>query len=110
MMKCIIKRNIFEMFTVYTCDRCPYKKEDEFIYIGHNLIAVYYFYDNCPTLAINPNCIITNSNKLRILMKDAIINNDQILFLFLENFKLDDYYDVFLDILDSGLSIQIISC
>lgn len=110
MMNCTRRRNIFELFTIYTCERCPYKREDEFIYIGHNLIAIYYLYNNCPTLGVNPDYIIVNSNKLRILMKDAILNNDQIIFLFLDDFKLEDYYDVFLDILDSELSIQIICC
>jgi len=107
-MRCKPKRNIFNLFQVLTCENCPNKRNDEFIYIGRNVIAIYYVFDSCLDLEIDKDLIFPNVEKLKILLKDAILNQDKIFMCMLEDFDLENYYDVFEKVLDEGLSVQII--
>lgn len=108
-MKCGVKRNIFSLFTVYNCRGCKYKKDDEIIYIGRNVIAIYHLFDECINLEIDKDLLVCDNEKLILLLKDAIKYQDEIFFCFLDDFKLDNYYDVFEKIIDENLSIQIIT-
>ena len=108
-MKCNHKRTIFDLFSVYTCEGCKHQRKDELIIIGNQLIAIYYLSDNCPHVETNDDYFLIGSNKLRLLLKDAIVYHNQIMLFFFEEFKLEKYYDLFEKIMDDGLSIQVIS-
>ena len=108
-MKCEVKRNIFNLFNIFTCEACNYKKEDEFIYLGRNVIAIYHLFDGCLNLEIDKDLIVPENQKLKLLLKDAIKYQGDIFFCFLDDFRLDDYYDVLEKIIDDGLSVQIIT-
>ena len=72
------------------------------------MIAIYYVFDSCLDLEIDKDLIFPNVEKLKILLKDAILNQDKIFMCMLEDFDLENYYDVFEKVLDEGLSVQII--
>ena len=108
-MKCKKKRNIFTLFEMFICNACKYKAEDEFIYIGRNVIAIYHLFDNCLNLDIDKDLLVSDNEKLKLLLMDAIKHQDEIFFCFLEDFNLDNYYDVLENICDENLSIQIIT-
>jgi len=108
-MKCSKKRNIFTLFEVFTCDDCINKSKDEFIYIGRKVIAIYQLFDNCLNLEIDKDLLVSYNEKLILLLKDAIKHQKEIFFCFLDDFKLDNYYDVLEKITDEGLSVQIIT-
>ncbi|MCK9471202.1 MAG: hypothetical protein WC006_03565 [Bacilli bacterium] len=108
-MKCIIKRNIFNLFEFFSCTGCKNKKEDEYIYIGRNVIAIYHLFDNCINLEIDVDFLVYDNPKLKLLLRDAIKYQDEIFFCFLEDFKLDNYYEMFEKIIEDNFSIQIIT-
>lgn len=108
-MKCNLKRSIFTLFEVFNCENCKYKQNDEFIYIGRNVIGIYYLFDDCLNLEMDKELLIGDSSKLKLLLRDAIINQEEIFLCLLEDFKLSFYYDEFEKILDAGLSVQIIT-
>jgi hypothetical protein len=108
-MNCIKKRTVFDLFEVYKCDKCNYHKKDEFIYIGNNIVGIYHLFNNCKYLILDVDYLIFDSKKLKILLKDAILNYENILLIFVEEFRIEPFYDIFSKILDSGLSIQIIT-
>lgn len=108
-MKCMKKRTIFNLFDVLTCSNCINKKEDEFIMLGDNVIAIYYLFDNCSSLDVDKELLTFDLKKLKLLLKDAIFNQDKIFLLFLEDFKLENFYDVFDKIIDEKLDIQVIT-
>ena len=108
-MQCIKKRNIFTLFDVYSCEGCSKRSKDEVIYIGRNVIAIYQLFDNCLNLELDKDVLLMDSKKLKLLLKDAIKHQDEILFCILEDFHLDNYYDIFEDIINDDLSIQIVT-
>ncbi len=96
------------MFQVFECSDCKCKRNDEFIYIGRNVIAIYYLFDNCVDLEIDKELLVQDLDKFKVLIKDAILHQNEIFFCFLDDFKLEDYYDVFDKIIDEDLSVQIV--
>lgn len=82
---------------------------DEEITIGRNSVFVYHLFDRCPNLGIDYDFLIFDSLKLKVLLRDAVNYQDRIWFLFLEELNLTPFYDIFSAILDSGLSIQIVT-
>jgi len=108
-MKCKKKRTVFELFEIFTCENCQFKKEDKQIIIGNNLISIYHLFNNCEAIEIDVDYLIFDCIKLKILLKDAIIYDSEIMFIFIEDFNLEQYYDVFSGILDNELSIQIVT-
>ncbi len=107
-MKCVRKRTVFDLLSVYTCAGCEYRREDELIVIGRQVIAVYYLGDNCPHLPERDDYALSGSSKLRLLLKDAISHDNEIMLFLFEQFNLRDYYDLFEKIMDEGLSVQVI--
>lgn len=73
------------------------------------MIAIYHLFDECINLEIDKDLLVCDNEKLILLLKDAIKYQDEIFFCFLDDFKLDNYYDVFEKITDENLSIQIIT-
>jgi|SRR5690554_3825354 len=108
-MKCKQRRTIFDLFSVYTCQGCKYKREDELIVIGKQTVAIYYISDNCPFAEKDNEYFLSASKKLRLLFKDAIINYEKIMLFFFEEFNAEKYYEVFEKIMDADLSVQVIS-
>lgn len=99
-VKCGRKRTVFDLLSVYTCAGCEYRREDELIVIGRQVIAVYYLGDNCPHLPERDDYALSGSSKLRLLLKDAISHDNEIMLFLFEQFNLRDYYDLFEKIMD----------
>lgn len=73
------------------------------------MIAIYHLYDNCLNLEIDKDLIVSENEKLKLLLKDAIKNQNDIFFCFLDDFRLDNYYEVLEKVTDDNLSVQIIT-
>ncbi|NLD26702.1 MAG: hypothetical protein GX661_05000 [Acholeplasmataceae bacterium] len=108
-MNCREKRSFFNIFTIFDCRSCPFQKEDENLIIGENNIGIYHLFRDCPQVPINKDDLYYDHPKLRHLLMDAIRYQEEIFLLFVEEFRLSSYIEVFDKILDSGLSIQIIT-
>jgi len=108
-MICKKTRTIFNLFTFFSCEGCQYKKEDEWALIGNNIYAVYYLNDNCPHLQYKDEEFFGGTSKFNLLIKDAILYNSQIIFLFFEEFQHELYYRIFEKIMDEGLDVQILT-
>lgn len=106
-MNCKPKRTIFEFLQIYSCDNCKYQKEDEFIYIGSKLIGIYYPVINCPHLK-DEQYFIDNNLRLNKLLLEACLYQNEIFFLWFDNFKLNYYYSIFEAIIEEDYSIQIL--
>jgi len=53
--------------------------------------------------------LISTSKKLRILLKDAIINDAKIFLFYVEDLKIGDFLEIFAQILDAGFHVQVIT-
>ncbi|HHX79470.1 MAG TPA: hypothetical protein GX692_00170 [Acholeplasmataceae bacterium] len=108
-MNCKQKRTFFNLFQIYDCKTCPYQKTDEFFLIGNTNISIYYLFGDCPNVEIDKEFLYFTSKKLKWLLLDAIIYQQEILVIFIEEFRLEKYYFILDCLLNFGLSIQIIS-
>jgi pyoverdine/dityrosine biosynthesis protein Dit1 len=84
-------------------------EEDEFIIIGNNNVSIYHLFEDCPHLEIDKDYLYFYSQKLKRLMLDAIIYQEEILLIFIEEFFLEKHFDIIEKLLEVGLSIQIIT-
>ena len=108
-MKCKKIRTLFNLFEVFDCKNCRHNLEDEHFLIGHYYVSIYHLFNQCEVLGINYDDLIYNSKKLKFLLKDAISYNDKIFLIFIENFQIETYFEIFERILDNDLNIQIIT-
>lgn len=76
---------------IYTCKGCKYNLEDIKFTIGRNTVNIYYCNFRC-NLVDSYNELIYN--KIILFLKDAIINYDKILFLWIDNFDLESSYEL----------------
>ncbi|HEY8395157.1 MAG TPA: hypothetical protein VIK96_00090 [Bacilli bacterium] len=107
-MNCKKKRTFFNLFQIYDCGNCFYQKEDEFFFIGNTNISIYYLFQDCPHLEIDKEYLYFFSKKLKRILLDAVIHQEEILLVFIEDFELSRYYHLIEQLLDFGLSLQII--
>ena len=108
--KCNQTRTMFNLFQIYNCHNCDKFKEDEFIKIGNQIIAIYYIFNQCEFLGINKDVLVYNSKKVKILLKESIINDKNIFLFFVDGFfEIDKYFNLFERIMDNDLDIQIIT-
>ena len=108
-MNCKQRRTFFNLFQIYDCKNCPYQKTDEFFLIGNTNISIYYLLRDCPQVEIDKEYLYFTSEKLKRILLDAIIYQEEILLIFLEDFILERSYFLLDFLLNFGLSIQIIS-
>lgn len=108
-MECKSKRTFLELFVVYDCKSCPHQVADEQIIIGRGTIGIYHLFEGCAFLKTDGNKLVSTSKKLRILLKDAILNDARIFLFYVEDFKIESFMEIFAQILDAGFHVQVIT-
>ena len=87
-MKCERKRDLFNIFEVFTCDDCEYYCKDEFIFMGETRINIYYLASRCKLIEYDDE-YIAFSKKLKMFIKDCILNQYNILCIWLKRDELE---------------------
>ncbi|HBP25833.1 MAG TPA: hypothetical protein DD618_02655 [Acholeplasmatales bacterium] len=108
-MECKTKRTFLDLLTIYNCKNCPHQVTDEQIIIGRGTIGIYHLFEGCALLKTDREQLISTSKKLRILLKDAIINDAKIFLFYVEDLKIGDFLEIFAQILDAGFHVQVIT-
>ena len=91
-MICKDRKNIFNYFEVSKCDRCDYYLEDYSILVGSNYIYVYYI-NKCVLNEYDSELLFGFDKKVRLFIKDAIINQDKINVLIIEGNLIDKLHN-----------------
>lgn len=97
------------MFQVKKCQDCRGYKEDEEIVIDHQHIFIYQVFRLCEVDDDGYQDLIFYSKRLKLLYKDAIYGKDDSIILFLENFKIDESYDLLEVLLGFEKDIHIVT-
>lgn len=109
-MNCKENRSIFNLFKIFNCEDCDsFYKDEEFV-IGKRKINLYYSINKCKYVNIvkEENNIYFNS-KVKLFLKDAILNSDNILILWVNKNEIND--DLIEQLLEFDLDIHImINC
>lgn len=95
-------RTLFNLFEIFSCDKCKFLRRDEYYVIGELNLNIYY---------TNDLCILNKSDetiKLKILLKDAIFCNNDNLIVWLDEFDFDKDENLVYDLLSFDLNVQII--
>lgn len=108
-MKCERRRTLLNLFEVYDCKKCEYYHDDEYFVVGNTHIFVYYLFNLCHLDNENIDYLFYYSRKITLFYKDAIINHDNILFLFIEDFNIEKYFDILNLFLNMNLDLQILT-
>lgn len=105
---CQKKRTIFNLFEVYDCHDCKLLVKDEEYVVGEHTLYIYHLNDGCIlNIDYSKEDVIT-SKKLKIFLKDAIINQDDILVLWLDSFSPNYQENDFLNLISFDLDVHII--
>lgn len=77
-------RSFLDFFTVYNCDKCNEYYDNNYVYVGNNTINI----------ITKNNCInkLMSIKTIKLLLKDAIINQDKTL-LWLDDIELERAFD-----------------
>jgi len=105
----LVKRSFLNMETVFRCDRCEHFVLDEQIIVGNKTIGIYHIFPGCRLLKDLTNDQIAHSQRLKLLLKDAIIFQEQIVLFYEESLSFNRLLDVFSAFLDAGYFVQIIT-
>jgi hypothetical protein len=108
-MECKTKRTFLDLFEVYECKNCPHQVTDEQIIIGRRTIGIYHLFEGCGLLKTDCESLIATSKKMRILLKDAVINDAKIFLFYVEDFQIGKFTEIFAQILDAGFHVQVIT-
>lgn len=107
-MKCKRQRTIFDFFSFWDCSKCKEIQEDVVIPIGKRVIGIYYLQEGCSYIKTNQEEVFAFSKKLKQLLQEAMIVQEEIVLLLMEDFTLEEMDDVLDAFLNIGLDIQII--
>ncbi len=102
---CKSKRTFFDLFMFYDCKDCKLLVSDEYYNIGDLLVNIYYI-ERC--LLNENNDEIIKSDKLKILLKDSIINQRNNIIIWLDEFDFEKNEQLVYDLLSFNLDVQII--
>ena len=108
-MECKSRRTFLNLFRIFSCATCEHRKEDEFFLIGNTNISIYHLFWDCPGVEIAKEELYFFSKKLKTLLLEAVIHQEEILLLFFENFNLEKNFDLLEQLLAFRLSLQIIA-
>ncbi len=107
-MNCKEKRSIFNLFKVHNCNSCDYLRKDEEYYIGNTRVNIYYSNNGCKEINIINNEDLTYYNpKISLFLKDAIVNRNDIIFLWIDDIKEEEKMDLIEHLLGFDLDIHI---
>lgn len=102
---CKRKRTFFDLFVFYDCNDCKLLVSDEYYNIGNLNVNIYYI-ERCLLNVSNDEIIA--SDKLKILLKDSIINQSNNIIIWLDKFDFDRNEQLIYDLLSFDLDVQII--
>lgn len=80
------KRNLFYLFEIYSCENCNNEIDYKYIYIGNNIINIYYLNNEC----VND---VKKQKMIKLFFKECIINLDDI-FVVLNKEEYYKYFDL----------------
>ena len=106
---CQKKRTFFNLFEVFTCENCPCIKEDEEYVVGENKLYIYHLDNGCIMNDGLTKDDLVNSKKMRAFLKDAVINQNDILILWLDSFDVDKRDNDFYSLMSFGLDVHIMT-
>ena len=106
---CIKKRTFYNLFDVFSCDNCPVLRKDEEYIVGENKIYIYHLNDGCIIKKDLSKDDLVNSKKMRLFLKDAIINQGNIMVLWLDSFDVKKNELDFLSLASFDMDIHIIT-
>lgn len=108
-MKCYKKRTIFDLFDIYDCEGCKYNKQEEDIFIGNIQISIYYAFGKCKILNDEEIDLLVYDNiKIKKFLYECM-QIDNIIPLWLDDFILEDSYEILDCLLSFDLDIHILS-
>ena len=106
---CKKPRTFYNLFDVFSCDNCPLLIKDEEYIVGENKIYIYHLNDGCILHNDLSKEDLINSKKMRLFLKDAIINQENIIVLWLDSFDVDKNDYDFLSLASFEVDIHIIT-
>ena len=107
-MKCFEKRTIFNFWKYMDCLKCNHRLVDEEIIIGVNKIYIYNI-RKCNWIDVDKDSIFLKSQKVRLFLKDCIINQKNIIFVVLEDFNLEKNIEWIESFLEESGDIHILN-
>lgn len=107
-VKCKRQRTILDLFAFWSCDNCKEIRQDEVIAIGQQIIGIYYLHESCYYVEVSHEELFAFSKKLKQLLEEAMVVQDDIVLFILDNFSLEQMEDILEAFLDINLDIQII--
>ena len=108
-MKCLKKRTIFDLFDIYDCEGCKYNKQEEDIYVGNIKVSIYYAFGKCKILSDEEVDLLVYDNlKLKMFLYECA-QVDNIIPLWLDDFNIEDDYEILDYLLSFNLDIHIFS-
>ena len=109
-MNCKENRSIFNLFKVFNCENCDsYYKDEEFV-VGRRKVNLYYSENKCKfSNFLKEDEGFYFNPKIGLFLKDAILNQGDILVLCLDKNEINN--DIIEHLLEFDLDIHImISC
>ena len=106
---CKKERTFFNLFEVYTCNDCPLLRKDEEYIVGEKMMYIYHLDDGCILNKSLSKDDLINSKKMRVFLKDAILNQDSYLILWLDLFDPNKNEELFLNLMSFDQDVHIIT-
>jgi hypothetical protein len=105
-MECKKERSLYNLLEVFDCKKCKEYPLDMHFEIGNTLIAVYYLFKFCP---IDEDFVTCNNERVVQIFKEMVINQENSIYLFIEDFEIEKYFNELNLLLDLTEKIIIIS-
>ncbi|HHU21731.1 MAG TPA: hypothetical protein GXZ51_04740 [Acholeplasma sp.] len=105
-MECKKERSLFNLFEVFDCKKCQEYPLDLHFMVGNTLVAVYNLFKFCP---IDEDFVTCNNERIKQIFIEMVLNQENSIYLFIEDFKIEKYFDELELLLDLGEKIIIIS-
>lgn len=77
-MKCKMKRTFMNILKINNCFNCINYCSDEYIAIANTKVNIYYLASRCLLISYD-DIFIAFNKKIKLFLKDAIINRDTVL-------------------------------
>lgn len=105
---CMKKRTFYNLFDVFDCNNCSLIKKDEEYIVGENKIYIYHLNNGCILNKDLSKDDLVNSKKMRLFLKDAVLNQENIIVLWLDSFDLIKNEFDFLSLASFDVDVHII--
>ena len=106
---CLKQRTFLNLFEVSNCDGCSLLRQDEEYKVGEHSLYIYHLDSGCILNKDLSKDDLTNSKKMKTFLKDAIIHQNEILVLWLDDFNPEKQELDFLNIMSFDLDVHIMT-